>query len=150
MEGDGVRLFELDGLKSVFHGVRCGECGETGTLRMPMKLSIPQCGNFAQLFMGKTSAEIACTLAVCCFNDGSSSFTAISDRLQLTPSPLKKDLKRLKKSEYSASRWAKKLRRLARRKRKGLDDHHQHWEEVVYATGAFDRGSSKVSKTVEQ
>ena len=30
MEGHGVRLFELDGLKSVFQGVRCGECGEKG------------------------------------------------------------------------------------------------------------------------
>ena len=112
-----------------------------------------------ELFMGKTGVETACALAVCCFNDGSSSLTAISDRLQLTPSPLsksflrKKDLKRLKKSEYNMSEGGKKLRRLARRKRKGLDDHHQQREGVVYAAGAFDSGepgSSKGSKTVEQ
>ena len=30
LEGHGCRLFELDGLKSVFQGVRCGECGEKG------------------------------------------------------------------------------------------------------------------------
>ena len=30
MEGYGCRLFELDGLKSVFQGIRCGECGEKG------------------------------------------------------------------------------------------------------------------------
>ena len=30
MEGHGCRLFELDGLKRVFQGVRCGECSEKG------------------------------------------------------------------------------------------------------------------------
>jgi len=43
-----------------------------------------------ELFMGKTGVETACAVAVCCFNDRSSSLTAISDRLQLSPSPLSK------------------------------------------------------------
>ena len=30
MEGHGCRLFELNGLKRVFQGVRCGECSEKG------------------------------------------------------------------------------------------------------------------------
>ena len=44
---------------------------------------------------------------------------------------------------------AKKLRKLARRKRKGLDNQHQQREGVVYAAGAFDSdepGPSKRSK----
>ena len=28
MEGQGCRLFELDGLMTVFQSLRCGECGE--------------------------------------------------------------------------------------------------------------------------
>jgi len=109
--------------------------------------------------MGKTGVETACTLAVCCFNDGSSSLAAISDRLQLSPSPLsksflrRKDLKRVKESEYKMSEGAKKLRRWARRKRKGLDDQHQQRERVVYAAGTFDSGEpgpSKRPKSMEQ
>ena len=30
LEGNGSRLFELEGLKSVFQAVRCGECKEKG------------------------------------------------------------------------------------------------------------------------
>ena len=66
-----------------------------------------------ELFMGKTGVETACALAVCCFNDGSSSLAAISDRLQLSPSPLsksflrRKDLKRVKESEYKMSEGGK-------------------------------------------
>ena len=84
--------------------------------------------------MGKTGVEIACDLAVCCFNDGASSLAAITDTLHLNPTALskaflkRKDIKRLGSSEYNE---AKKLRRLARRRRKGLDDRHEQGEGVV-------------------
>ena len=90
--------------------------------------------------MGKTGVQIACSLAVCCFNDGSSSLGAISDRLQLSPTALsksflkKKYLKRVKGSEYKVSEGAKKLRRMARRRRKGLDDTHRQREGHIYCT----------------
>lgn len=108
-----------------------------------------------ELFMGKLGVETVCCLAVCCFNDGASSLSAISEQLQLAPTSLcktflkRKDSKRLQESEYKASDGAKKLRRLARRKRKGLDDHHQQSEGPMYAAGAFDAGEgpSKRSKT---
>ena len=102
-----------------------------------------------ELFMGKTSVQTACALAVCCFYDGSSSLAAISNKLLLSPSPLsksflkRKDLIRVKESEYKVSEGAKKL---ARRKRKGLDDNHQQREGVVYAAGAFDNGGPGPSK----
>ena len=97
-----------------------------------------------ELFMGKIGVETACSLAVCCFNDGASSLAAVSNRLQLAPTPLSKtylkgkDIKRLRESQYKDSEDAKKLSRLARRKRKGLDDRHQQREGIVYAAGAFD------------
>ena len=109
-----------------------------------------------ELFLGRTGVQTgvqtACALAVCCFNDGSSSLAAISDRLLLSPSLLsksflkKKDLKRVKKSEYEVSEGAKKVRRLARRKRKGYDDRNQQREGVVYAAGEFDSGEPGPSK----
>ena len=96
------------------------------------------------LFLGKASVDTACALAVCCFNDGSSSLTAIADRLGLQSSPLcqhylqSKDLQRITGSKYKASETAKQLQSKARRKRKGLDDKHQGTEGVMYAPGAFD------------
>ena len=42
--------------------------------------------------------------------------------------------------EYKDSEEAKRLHRLARRKRKGLDDRHQQREGVVHVAGAFDTG----------
>ena len=68
-----------------------------------------------ELFLGRTGVKTAWALAVCCFNDGSSSLAATSDRLLLSPSLLsksflkKKDLKRVKKSEYKVSEGAKKV-----------------------------------------
>ena len=43
-----------------------------------------------ELFMGKIGVETACSLAACCFNDGVSSLAAVSDHLQLAPTPLSK------------------------------------------------------------
>ena len=105
-----------------------------------------------EIFMGKTGVEIACALAVCCFNDGASSLAAITDTLHLNPTALskaflkRKDIKRLGSSEYKTTDEAKKLRRLARRRRKGLDDRHEQGEGVVYAAGAFDAGQPGPSK----
>jgi hypothetical protein len=71
-----------------------------------------------ELFMGKTGVETACSLAVCVFNDGANSLSALSDRLQLDPTDLartllrKKDKRRLAESEYKDTEGAKKLRRL--------------------------------------
>ena len=68
-----------------------------------------------EIFMGRTGVQTACAMAVCCYNDGSSSLAAISAKLLLSPSPLsksflkRKDLKRVRESEYKASEAAKKL-----------------------------------------
>ena len=43
-----------------------------------------------ELFLEKTGVATACSLAVCSFNDGASSLVAVSDRLQLAPTPLAK------------------------------------------------------------
>ena len=106
--------------------------------------------------MGKTGVEIACALAVCCFNDGASSLAALTDTLHLNPTALpkaflkRKDIKRLGSSEYKATDEAKKLRRLARRRRKGQDDRHEQGEGVMYAAGAFDAGQPGPSRSGEQ
>ena len=71
--------------------------------------------------MGKTGVETAYSLAL----------STLSDGLQLDPTNLaktflrKKDKRRLAESEYKCTEGAKKLCRLARSKRKGLDDQHQ-------------------------
>ena len=86
---------------------------------------------------------------MCCFNDGASSIT---DTLHLNPTALskaflkRKDIKRLGSSEYKSTDEAKKLRRIARRRRKGLDDRHKQGEGVMYAAGAFDAGQPGPSK----
>ena len=109
-----------------------------------------------ELFLGKTSVDIACALAVSCFNDGASSLHAITDDLHLQPSPFcknflrSKDMRRIKHSEYKESAKGKELRRAARRKRKGLDDKRTQQEGVMYAPGAFDcdlPGPSKRART---
>ena len=88
--------------------------------------------------MGKTGVETAYSLAL----------STLSDGLQLDPTNLaktflrKKDKRRLAESEYKCTEGAKKLCRLARSKRKRLDDQHQQREGVVYASGAFDAGDS--------
>ena len=71
--------------------------------------------------MGKTGVETAYSLAL----------STLSDGLQLDPTNLaktflrKKDKRMLAESEYKCTEGAKKLCRLARSKRKGLDDQHQ-------------------------
>lgn len=66
-----------------------------------------------ELFLGKMGMQTACSLAVCCFNDGASSLATLRNRLQLEPTPLlkvalkRKDRKRLAESQYKASEGAK-------------------------------------------
>lgn len=99
-----------------------------------------------EIFMGKTGVEIACSLAVCCFNDGASSLATIAETLHLNPTALpkaylkRKDTVRLTKYEYKATGEAKKLRRRSRRRRKGIADSNEQREGVMYAAGAFDAG----------
>ena len=103
-------------------------------------------------FLGKDSVETACALAVSCFNDGAISLASVSRQLGLETSPLckhyllEKDLKRVQKSKYKSSEGGKKLRRLARRKRKGLQDKTEQSEDVMNAAGAFDTGDPGPSK----
>ena len=78
------------------------------TLRTRMKRSIPQFGNSAlrSFSWEKTGVQTACVLAACCFNDRSSSLTAISDCLLLSISPLSKSIlkrKDLKKESRKVS-----------------------------------------------
>ena len=104
------------------------------------------------VFLGKDGVETACALAVCCFNDGAISLASISRRLGLGTTPLsehfllEKDISRIQKSKYKSGEDGKKLRRLARRKRKGLDDKVQQSEGVMYAPGAFDADAPGPSK----
>ena len=77
-------------------------------------------------FLSKDAVETAYALVVCCFNDGAISLASVSRRLGLETTPLcehyliYKDIKRVQKSKYKASEGGRKLRRLARRKQKGL------------------------------
>ena len=60
------------------------------------------------VYLGRVGVDIACAVAVCCFNDGLSSLAAVSSRLGLEPSPLskqflkRKDIKELKRASIKA------------------------------------------------
>ena len=105
-----------------------------------------------QSFLGKEGVETACALAVSCFNDGVISLTSVGHHLGLESTPLcehfllDKDIKRIEKSKYKASEEGKRLRRAARRKRKGLDDKCAQSEDIMYAPGALDAGEPRPSK----
>ena len=96
------------------------------------------------LHTGKAAVETACALAVCSWNDGVSSFSAIAQNLQVPLGSFAKahletkDIARVKKARYKATEASKQLRRKARRRRKGLLDKQQSSEGVMYAAGAFD------------
>ena len=68
-----------------------------------------------ELFLGKVGVDIACSLAVCYWNDGGSSLIELSNSLGLEPTPLskeymkRKDRKRVRDSRYKMSEEAKKL-----------------------------------------
>lgn len=101
--------------------------------------------------------ELACALAVYCFNEGASSLTVIANRLGVQSTPLSQHHLRKKKctkdliSRYGKSEEAKQHRRAARKKRKGLKDKTKQKEGVVYAAGAFGAdgatGPSKRTRT---
>ena len=57
-----------------------------------------------------------------------------------------KDKHRITKSQYKATDEAKRLRKRARRKRKGLEDKHHEKEGPMYAPGGFDAGEPGLSK----
>ena len=105
-----------------------------------------------ELFLGKTSVDTACAMAVCCFNDGALSLRCIAHRLQLETSkfcdrtPSQKDKKRINNSRYKFTEVAKNLRKRVRWKRKGLDDQHQEREGPMYIPGGFDSGEHGPSK----
>ena len=108
-----------------------------------------------EVFRGKNGVETACALAVCCFNDGAISLAFISRCLGLETTPLSeyflldKDISEIQKSKYKSSEDGKKLRRLSRQKRKGLDDEVQQSEGVMYAHGAFAADAPGPSKTTK-
>ena len=105
-----------------------------------------------ELFLGKTSVDTACAMAVCRFNDGALSLRSIAHRLQLETSTFcdhtltQKDKQRISNSRYKCTEAAKRLRKRARRKRKGLDDRHQEREGPMYIPGGFDSGEPGPSK----
>ena len=87
--------------------------------------------------------DIACSIAVCLFNDGAQSLASITNHLDLQRSfscrqfRYQKDRYRQLSSQYKCSDRAKTLRR-ARQRRNGLGDALRHREKVMYAPGAFD------------
>ena len=95
-----------------------------------------------EVFLGVRHVEIACALAVMCFNDGASSLASISSALKLKPTPMATRFLRRKdlRSVYDSTDRAKKMRKRRRRIRKGMQDLHEQREGVVYAAGAFDAG----------
>ena len=106
-------------------------------------------------FLRKEDAETACALAVCFFNDGANWLASVAQHLGLESTPLSihylldKDIKRIEKTRYKTSEEGKRLRRAARRKRKGLDDKSVQSEDVMYASGAFDAGEPGPSKRLK-
>ena len=100
----------------------------------------------------QTSVDIACAMAVCRFNDVTLSLQSIAHRLELETSPFcgqvlrRKDKRRVQGSQYKATEAAKKLRKRARRKRKGLQDKEHEKEGPMYAPGAFDNEQPGPSK----
>ena len=87
--------------------------------------------------------ETACALAVCQWNDGMSSFQAISDRLGIALTSHsathlhKRVIDRLRKARYRTTDRAKALRRKAQKIRKVLDDTQKRKEGDVYGPGKF-------------
>ena len=102
------------------------------------------------MFLGRVAVELACALAVCEFNDGMVSLAELPKSLQLCPTPFcetylkHKDSQKIKRSLYKSTDDTKK-RRVARKKRKGLEDKHARKEGVMYAPGEFFGGVEEVS-----
>ena len=102
------------------------------------------------LYMGSNSVELACALAVMCFNDGSVSLANVSDRLKIPSSERrrrflqKKDRRRVRRSVRKCSAKGKMARRAARRRRKGYEDKKKESEGVMYSAGTFDNETESV------
>ena len=95
-------------------------------------------------------------MAVCRFNDGTSSLYDISKHLGLEPSPIckvqlqLKELERVEKANYKASEHHKHLQKAARAKRKGYDDKNQEEEGIMYSSGVFDVPDLQVGPSKRQ
>lgn len=108
-----------------------------------------------ELFLGRESVDIACSIAVSRFNDGACSLLSLSKRMDITSSSFcrhllrKRDRLRVYKSKYKSSERGKAFRRRARKKRKGIEDREKEREGPVYVPGGFDcePGPSKQPRT---
>ena len=91
-----------------------------------------------ELFLGKQSVDIACSIAVCRFNDDACALLSLLKKLQLTSSRFckytfkRKDLLRIQKAKYKCNERGRILRKKARRKRKGLEDRDKEKEGPMY------------------
>ena len=101
------------------------------------------------LYLGKEAVDVACALVVCQWNDGLSSFQTVSDKLGVTITSSsvthfqKYGANCVKQARYRVTDRAKKLRKRARRIRKGLNDANKRREGEMYSAGSFgDPGSS--------
>ena len=105
-----------------------------------------------EVFLGRVGVDIACALAVTCFNDGASSLSKLTDLLHLKPTPLsrnflrKKDSIRIRESRYKMGR---RQNSSCRRKRKNLDDKSVAKDGEMYVPGGFDAGEPGPSKRVK-
>ena len=97
-----------------------------------------------ELFLGKRSVEIACSIAVSRYNDGACALLSLSKKVELSTSSFcrhllrKKDRCHVQKSKYKSSEHGKALIRKSRKKRKGLEDTEKEREGPVYVPGGFD------------
>ena len=102
------------------------------------------------LHMGSNNVELACALAVMCFNDGSASLANVCDTMKIPLSKYrrrylkKKDRARVRRSVLKCSTKGKAVRRAARRRRKGYEDKKKESEGLMYSTGAFDNETESV------
>ena len=99
-----------------------------------------------ELFLGRESVDIACSIAVCRFNDGAFALLSLAKKLELTSSRFckqtlrRKDKLRIQKAKYKSSERGRTLWKKARKKRKGLEDKNKEKEGpmYMYVAGGFD------------
>ena len=102
------------------------------------------------LHMGSNNVELACALAVMCFNNGSASLANVCDTLKIPSTEYrqrylrKKDRARVRRSILKSSTKGKKARRAARRRKKGYEDKKKQSEGLMYSAGAFDSETKSV------
>lgn len=88
--------------------------------------------------------DIACRIVTAKFNDGASVLLPLAKSLDVTTSMFcrqslrKKDRLHVQRSKYKSSDHGNKLRKRARRKKKGIEDVDKQKEGPMYAPGGFD------------